>query len=130
MSTRRSNRIQLEGNLGKDADHKKTDKSEVVKFSLAVNERWMDKSKVEHKRTDWFFVEVWGPAASFAAGLKKGTPVSIEGKVRTGEYTGEDGVKRPTWAILADSIRKIDYGKSEANPDAEDGDEFDNNPPF
>ena len=72
MSTRRTNRIQLEGNLGKDADHKKTDKSEVVKFSLAVNERWMDKSKVEHKRTDWFFIEVWGSAASSAAALKRG----------------------------------------------------------
>ena len=56
--------------------------------------------------------------------------MSVEGKVRTGEYTGEDGVKRTTWAILADSIRKIDYGKSEANPDAEDVDESDNNPPF
>ena len=129
MSSRR-NRIELEGNLGKDAELKTTEHGDVVKFSLAVNERWTDKNKVKHERTDWFNVSIWGPATRFAAGLRKGTPVILEGKVRTGEYTGEDGVKRQTWTVLADSIRKIDYGKSAMNPDAEDAEEFDGIPPF
>ena len=128
MSTSRRNRFQIEGNLGKDAELKKAEHSEVAKFAVAVNERWTDKSKVKHERTDWFFVEVWGPAATFAAGLKKGTPVSIEGKVRTGEYTDENGVKRYTWTVIADSIRKIDYGKDPVNPDAEDVEEADGSP--
>ena len=123
MSTRRSNRFQIEGNLGKDAEVKRIEHGEVVKFSVAVNERWNDKNKVKHERTDWFFVEAWGPAAAFAATLKKGTPVAVEGRVRTGEYTGEDGVKRYTWTVLADSIRKLDYGKALANADAENAED-------
>ena len=122
MSTRRSNRFQIEGNLGKDAEMKKTEHGEVVNFTVAVNERWVDQNKVKHERTDWFQVSVWGPAIRFAVSLKKGTPVAVEGKVRTGEYTGDDNVKRPTWTVLADSIRKIDYGKAAVNLDAEDPD--------
>ena len=130
MSTRRTNRFQIEGNLGKDAELKSTEHGETVKFTLAVNERWTDKQKVKHERTDWFFITVWGSATRFAATLKKGTPVSIEGKVRTGEYTGDDGVKRPIWTVLADSIRRIGYGKSATNPDAEDIEDDGSIPPF
>jgi single-stranded DNA-binding protein len=37
------NNIQLEGNLGKDAELKTTANGDVVNFTLAVNEQWTDK---------------------------------------------------------------------------------------
>ena len=118
------NNIRLEGNLGKDAELKTTPSGDVVNFTLAVNEQWTDKKNVQHKQTDWFDVEVWGPKTKTAATLKKGTPIMLEGKVRTGSYTAKDNVQHRTWTITANMFRRIDYNQpsdtiSDANEDAE-----------
>ena len=55
------NNVHLEGNLGKDAEKKTTPNGDVVNFSIAVNEEWKDKDGNEHKNTDWFQIQVWGP---------------------------------------------------------------------
>jgi single-strand DNA-binding protein len=102
------NNVHLEGNLGKDAEKKSTPNGDVVNFSIAVNEQWEDKDGAEHKNTDWFQIQVWGPLAKFAATLKAGTPVIVEGKIKPDTYTA-DGVEHKTFSIKADYIRKIDY---------------------
>jgi len=102
------NNVHLEGNLGKDAEKKSTPNGDVVNFSIAVNEQWEDKDGAEHKNTDWFQIQVWGPLAKFAATLKAGTPVIVEGKIKPEMYTA-DGVEHKTFSIKADYIRKIDY---------------------
>jgi single-strand DNA-binding protein len=102
------NNVHLEGNLGKDAEKKSTPNGDVVNFSIAVNEQWEDKDGAEHKNTDWFQIQVWGPLAKFAATLKAGTPVIVEGKIKPETYTA-DGVEHKTFSIKADYIRKIDY---------------------
>ncbi len=102
------NNVHLEGNLGKDAEKKFTPNGDVVNFSIAVNEQWEDKDGTEHKHTDWFQIQVWGPLAKFAATLKAGTPVIVEGKIKPETYTA-DGVEHKTFSIKADYIRKIDY---------------------
>lgn len=102
------NNVHLEGNLGKDATLKTTSTGDVVNFSIAINERWKDKQGKEQTNTDWFDIEVWGPMTKFAATLKSGTPVVIEGKVSPGSYT-KDNIMHKTVSIRANSIRKIDY---------------------
>jgi hypothetical protein len=62
----------------------------------------------EHKNTDWFQIQIWGPVAKFAATLKAGTPVIVEVKIKPETYTA-DGVEHKTFSIKADYIRKIDY---------------------
>jgi len=53
-------------------------------------------------------IQGWGPLAKFAATLKAGTPVIVEGKIKPETYTA-DGVEHKTFSIKADYIRKIDY---------------------
>ena len=106
------NKVRLEGNLGKDAETTKTPTGNVVNFSMAVNEEWKDKQGKEHKETDWFQIQVWGPLAKIAAHLKAGTPVIVEGRLKPETYT-QDGVDHKTFSIKADYIRKIDYWKAE-----------------
>jgi len=96
------------GRKGKDAEKKFTSNGDDFNFSIAVNEQWEDKDGAEHKNTDWFQIQVWGPLAKFAATLKAGTPVIVEGKIRPETYTA-DGVEHKTFSIKADYIRKIDY---------------------
>jgi single-strand DNA-binding protein len=104
------NNVHIEGNLGKDAELKPTKSGDVVNFSVAVNESWKDKSGQEQSNTEWFDVQVWGPQTKFAATLKKGTPVIIEGKIKPETYT-VDGVQHKTFSIKAEYIRKIDYSQ-------------------
>jgi single stranded DNA-binding protein len=77
-------------------------------FSIADHSQWEDKDGAEHKNTDWFQIQVWGLLAKFAATLKAGTPVIVEGKIKPETYTA-DGVEHKTFSIKADYIRKIDY---------------------
>jgi single-strand DNA-binding protein len=106
------NNVRLEGNLGKNAEKKTTPNGDVVNFSIAVNEEWKDKDGNEHKNTDWFQIQVWGPLVKIAAHLKAGTPVIVEGKIKPETYTA-DGVEHKTFSIKADYIRKINYTKLE-----------------
>ena len=106
------NNVHLEGNLGKNAEKKTTPNGDVVNFSVAVNEVWKDKDGTAHKNTDWFQIQVWGPVAKFAATLKAGTPVIVEGKIKPETYTA-DGVEHKTFSIKANYIRKINYSKPE-----------------
>ena len=46
--------------------------------------------------------------AKFAATLKAGTPVIVDGKIKPETYTA-DGVEHKTFPIKADYIRKIGY---------------------
>ena len=102
------NNVRLEGNLGKNAEKKTTPNGDVVNFSIAVNEEWKDKDGNEHKNTDWFQIQVWGPLTKVAAHLKAGTPIIVEGKIKPETYTA-DGVEHKTFSIKADYLRKIDY---------------------
>jgi single stranded DNA-binding protein len=107
------NNVHLEGNLGKDAEKKSTPNGDVVNFSIAVptfpsTVSGNRKDGTEHKNTDWFQIQVWGPLAKFAATIKVGTPIIVEGKIKPETYTADD-VEHKTFSIKADYIRKIDY---------------------
>jgi single-strand DNA-binding protein len=102
------NNAHLEGNLGKDAETKTVNNQQVVNFSIAVNEQWKDKNGAARQKTDWFNIEVWGPMTKFASALKKGEPVTIEGKLVPRKYK-VDEVEHYALSIRANSLRKIDY---------------------
>jgi single-strand DNA-binding protein len=106
------NAAQIAGNLGKDAETSTTKAGkQVTRFSIASNKKWTDKAGKEHEITDWFRIAAWNNLAKFAATLKKGDPVLIQGELRTGEYTDEKNVKRQTIEIVAETILRIDYSK-------------------
>ena len=79
------NRVQLIGNLGRDAEARYTAKgTKYATFSLAVNSTWKSADGEKHEATDWFFVNAWGKLGDFAAQyLKKGRLVLIEGRLQT-----------------------------------------------
>jgi single-strand DNA-binding protein len=112
------NNVHLEGNLGKDAEHKTTTNGEVTNFSIAVNKRWKDKKSGETKeRVDWFEIETWGARAKFASTLKKGTPVIVEGEIHVDD-SDKDGVKYRNVKVSSNIIRKVDYSTGDEYGDA------------
>jgi single-strand DNA-binding protein len=101
------NRVQLIGNLGRDADSKSLSNGYRTMLSVATNHRWKDVESGEWKqRTEWHTVVAWGKVAEQAASLKKGASVFIQGELRGREYEQED-TKHRVSEIVADMIAPL-----------------------
>lgn len=102
------NKVILIGNVGKDPEVKHLDKGvSVAKFSLATSETYKkDNQKVTN--TEWHNIVAWRGLAEVAEKyVKKGTPLYIEGKIRTRSWDDKDGNKRYTTEIVADTMQLL-----------------------
>ena len=99
------NSMTLIGNLGKDAELKRTPNgAEYTVFSLATSESYKDRNGEWQSETEWHYVKVWGRSAERAAQqLKKGVKVYVEGKLKSYEV---DGVRR--YEVSAHTWRSLD----------------------
>ena len=81
-----------------------------TRFSLAVD-RTFNNAQGE-RETDVINIVVWRRQAENVANyLDKGSRVSVEGRIQTGSYTANDGSKRYTTDVVADSVQFLDTRK-------------------
>lgn len=95
------NRFSVIGNVGQSVDFGVLPSGDpVANFSIAVNEKWTDKTTDEViERVDWFRCSVKGALVSVVERLvRSGTQLFIEGSVRTGSYE-RNGEMIPTFEI-------------------------------
>ncbi len=104
------NKVILIGNLGGDPDLRTLESgSRVVKFSLATNENYQDKSGEWQKRTEWHNIIGWNNLADrMEKSLKKGMLVFIEGKVSYRKWQDQEGKDRYTTDINANTMRILE----------------------
>ena len=110
------NRAIIAGNLTRDPEVRYTvNKKAYARFAVAVNNSWKNANGELQEYTDYINVVVWGAQAENCGKfLKKGRPVLIEGRIRTGSYDAKDGSgKRYTTEIYADSV--IFLGSAQEN---------------
>lgn len=102
------NKVILVGNVGQDPEVRYLDNNLVVaRFSLATTERgYTTQSGTQvPDRTEWHRVVVWRKLAEIAEKyVKKGSQLYVEGRIRTQEWTDQNGVKRYTTEIQADTF--------------------------
>lgn len=100
------NRVQLTGNLGNAPEVKTFENgNKLVKFSLATNEEYTTFKGEKATDTQWHFVSVWGKLAEkIENDLKKGSLVSIDGKISTRNYVDKNGVKKYVTEIVAKEV--------------------------
>ena len=97
------------GNLGQDPILRKTNSGiPVVNFPLATTDlrttRDEEGNKSTTRETIWFNITAWGGQAELCAKhLKKGSLVSVEGKVIPRTYTDRDGTTHKTFEVEASS---------------------------
>ena len=104
------NRAIIAGNLTRDPDLRYTvNKRAYARFSVAVNYRYKGENGEYQEGTDYINVVAWGTLGETCGKyLKKGSPVLIEGKIRTGSYEARDGSgKRYTTEIMADNMTML-----------------------
>lgn len=90
------NTVSIIGNLGQDPEMKFTQGgTALLKLSVAVNERWKDKSGEKQERTHWVRCTVWGNRAeALNKILSKGDKVGIEGSLEENRWEDQQGNKR------------------------------------
>jgi single-strand DNA-binding protein len=100
------NRVVITGNLTRDPELRSTPGgTPVCSLRVAVNSRrkegdqWVDKP-------NYFDVTVWGSQGENCAQyLNKGRPVAIDGRLNWREWDAQDGSKRQSVDIIADSVQ-------------------------
>ena len=108
MAATNINRVVITGNLTRDPELRSTPGgTSVCSLRVAVNSRrkesdsgqWVDKP-------NYFDVTVWGAQGENCAQyLAKGRPVAVDGRLNWREWEAQDGSKRQSVDIIADSVQ-------------------------
>lgn len=103
------NKVLLIGNVGRDPEvrHLETGVA-VATVTLATTERYKDKNGQYQDLTEWHTIVCWRNLAELAEKyINKGSQIFVEGRIRTRNWTDQNGQKRYTTEILADNIRLL-----------------------
>ena len=99
------NKVIVAGNLTRDPELRYTvNKRAVLRFGIAVNSTWKNSNGETQESVEYVNITAWGPMGeTMSKYLKKGSPVLVEGKLRTTTYD-KDGIKKYMTEVNADNI--------------------------
>lgn len=84
-------KLQVIGNLGKDAVVNNVNGKNVINFTVAHTEKYRDAQGNQKDKTTWVDCAYWTDRTAIAPYLKKGTQVYVEGTPDVRTYTKQDG---------------------------------------
>ena len=105
------NKVILVGRLGKDPEIRSTSGgTTVVRFSIATDDRYTDKSGEKQERTEWHNIVAFNKLAEICGQyLRKGKLVYLEGSIRTDSWEDkESGQKKYKTEIIANQMQMLD----------------------
>src|SRR5512136_3360198 len=116
------NKVILVGNLGANPEMRFTQGGQAVaNLRLATTERWTDKNGQRQEQTEWHRVVVWGKQAEICGQyLTKGRQIYVEGRIRTRQWQDQQGQKRYTTEIVAQSVQMLG-SRAEGGPREDTG---------
>jgi len=100
------NRITIIGNMTRDPEVRTTPNGKsVASFSVATNRYWTDQNGQKQKEVEYHNVVLWTKLADVAGQyLHKGNKIYVEGRLRTREWTAQDGTKRTRTEIIGENM--------------------------
>ncbi|KVS70145.1 single-stranded DNA-binding protein [Burkholderia cepacia] len=104
------NKVILVGNLGADPEVRYLPSGDAVaNVRLATTDRYKDKASGDFKEmTEWHRISFFGRLAEIVSEyLKKGSPIYVEGRIRTRKWQGQDGQDRYSTEIVADQMQML-----------------------
>jgi single-strand DNA-binding protein len=108
MAATNLNRVVITGNLTRDPELRNLPSGVAVcNLRVAVNSRRKDNQTGEWvDKPNYFNVKVWGAQGENCAQyLSKGRPVAIDGRLDWSEWEDQQGNKRQSVDIIADSVQ-------------------------
>ncbi|MBK8071889.1 MAG: single-stranded DNA-binding protein [Ramlibacter sp.] len=104
------NKVILVGNCGRDPEIRYLPSGQAVaNVSVATSSRRKDKTTGETvEDTQWHRVTFYDRLAEIAGEyVKKGRPIYVEGRLKYGKYTGQDGIEKNTVDIIATELQLL-----------------------
>jgi single-strand DNA-binding protein len=98
------------GNLGADAKIGQHEKKQVINFSVAVNESYVNADGVVSEKTEWVECSKWvkeGGSTKVASYLKKGTQVYVSGLPGLNMYDKKDGGKGQSQTLTVRELKLL-----------------------
>ena len=110
------NSVVLIGRMVADPELKYTPSGVAVcSFRIAIDRRF--KSESGEKQADFINIVAWRQSAEFAANyLGKGRLVAVQGRLQTRSWVQQDGQKRSTVEVVADSLQGLDRAREGQAP--------------
>jgi len=104
------NSVRLLGRLGETPKVRNLESGKkVANFSLATNEIYRDSRGEKQTETTWHRLVAWGKQAELAEKyLKKGSEISIEGKLTNRQWEDKNGEKHYSTEIVVNSLLMLD----------------------
>ena len=118
------NKVILVGNCGRDPEIRYLPSGQAVaNVSLATSSRRKDKNTGETiEDTQWHRITFYDRLAEIAGEyVKKGRPIYVEGRLKYGKYTGQDGVEKNTVDIIATEMQLLGGREGMGGPSDEEG---------
>jgi len=103
------NKVILIGNLGADPEVRYLPSGDAVaNIRIATTDVWKDKSGEKQEHTEWHRIAFFGKLAEIAGEyLKKGSPVYVEGRIRTRKWQDKEGQDKYSTEIVADRMQLL-----------------------
>ena len=110
MATRSLNKVQLIGNLTRDPELRYTPQGTAVcTFGLATNRSWVTDAGEQREDTQFHRVVSWNKLAEICSQLLfKGRRTYVEGRLKTRQWTAQDGSPRQTTEVVIDDMLILD----------------------
>lgn len=107
MAATNVNRVVMTGNLTRDPELRTTPSgTSVCSMRLACNTRRKDASGEWVDKPNYFDITVWGAQGENCANyLSKGRPLAVDGRLEWREWEDQQGNKRQSVDIVADSVQ-------------------------
>jgi single-strand DNA-binding protein len=104
------NRIQLIGNLGRDAETRFTTNSNtaITSFSVATTHGYKSKDGKWENETTWHNIIAFSLSDFYKESLKKGAKVFVEGRLSKRDYVAKDGIKRYSTEVVCEKLIPLD----------------------
>lgn len=112
------NDVKLTGRLTHDPELKFTAKGHAVcKISIAVNRYYKDSNQEWKEQTSFIPAVVWQETAQLCEDrLKKGSPIYLEGRLKSRSWEDKEGKKRTSIEV---DVRKIQFLSKLIQPESE-----------
>lgn len=104
------NRVCLLGNVGKDPEVRYAPSgSAICNVTLATSRQWKDKTSGEKKEeTEWSRLVFYDRQAEVVGEyVKKGSPIYVEGRLKTRKWADKEGVEKYTTEIIVSELQLL-----------------------
>jgi len=110
------NRVILVGSLTRDAEVLSGSRGSVARMRLATTSHWRDSDGNRQEATEFHSLVAFKRLAEICGIFcVKGRLIYVEGRLRTREYDGADGLRRTCTEVVVETMRLLD-NREQATP--------------